>query len=326
MLTVSANKKTLFKALSHLGKINKVRVSRHQTTYTCKGYGYIWVKPYKSVSDFVQGCLRLSIPALAFPIKGPKHLGMENTKLLRRFARVEGNFLNISPLDAIFYLKKFGVVSFLVVEVSIHDSNLLQRVHVLYKEETSLLKMAEEEEHSINECKVSITSYFGQEEFPFERIPDSKSLVVIDELSQALQLTDSIESPKNGVTREGSTNGRDLTKSSIDNFCREAVAHSSFKNRERNDQHAGSVSWSVFGKSLTPEQAIMESQQLCPLERLSMLRNGTPNLVGNSLKVSECCRASKGSDSNRSSTQYFRNLDARHHLGNIKFNLLKRAF
>lgn len=181
LLPVSANKDTLARALSHLGLVWKIRVARDDISQSCKGYGYVWIKLLGSADNFVRGCLALSIPVLAFPIEAPRMLGRENTRFLRRFVRLETPMNPICHSETARYLQSFGRISFMAAEVSVCESGLLYRAHVLYTDEIPALRIASVKRHIISQRPVQVNAFAGCQEYPFIPIPYSKIFVAIDE-------------------------------------------------------------------------------------------------------------------------------------------------
>jgi hypothetical protein len=183
MLPTSANKETLQSSLAHLGKIDRARVARDKADMACKGYGYAVVEPLHSASEFVQGCLALPNPIIAFQIPGPKLLGSENTKMLRRYARVESLAGKASLLDAVFFAKMFGSVAVIAAEVDKQKPDVVYRLHVLYKADGSLKNLRAMRRPVINGQPIEVHEYQGHQEYPFEPHANSKTVVVISDLT-----------------------------------------------------------------------------------------------------------------------------------------------
>lgn len=188
MLPKSADRASLLSALSSLGKVIKARVARDQADHACKGYGYVRIEPKTTSVDFIQGCLQLTSPIIAFPIDGPKLVGRENTRLLRRFARIEEPPAKLSLLDSIFYLQSFGSISFMAAEVSKIEPSKVHRINILYKEDNSVKKLSAMQAHAINGESIDLLTYIGEQEYPFEAAPDSKIITAIGDMQLALSL------------------------------------------------------------------------------------------------------------------------------------------
>lgn len=185
MLPTFTDKQMLQSSLSHLGKIDRTRVARDKSDLACKGYGYAVVEPLYSATEFIQGCLSLPNPIIAFQIPGPKLLGSENTKMLRRYARVESLAGKTNLLDAVFFVQMFGPVAVLAAEIDQYRPDIVYRLHVLYKADASLKNLKALKRPCISGKPVEVHEYQGHQEYPFTPHANSKTVVVISDLTPA---------------------------------------------------------------------------------------------------------------------------------------------
>lgn len=178
LLPKTTTRASLIAALSPLGKVLRIRVAREQPDQFCKGYGYAWIEPVFSPTQFARSCLRLPSPVIAFPIQGPKLLGCENTKLLRRFVRVDCINGKITYEDAISYLKSFGSLTFIAREFDKSMPKVTHKVHALFSSPSCITELATIDHHFINGCQVAVFTYVGKQENPFEQSSNSMTQVI----------------------------------------------------------------------------------------------------------------------------------------------------
>jgi hypothetical protein len=184
MLPNSANRVSVSEALATLGKVLRVRIAREAVQFGCKGYGYAWIELQGPVSSFIQGCMHLEIPILAFPIQAPKYLGSENTLMLRRYLRLEHLDGSLTALDTMCYLQSLGPIEFMAAEVDKDRSERLFRVHALFRHESSLANLTAIKKHYINNRPVTVKSFIGLQEYPFAVAPNSKTTVLFGSYSE----------------------------------------------------------------------------------------------------------------------------------------------
>lgn len=184
LLPKSANRNTLLPALSAFGKVLRIRVAREQSDLACKGYGYAWIEPFVATNEFSRLCLSLPSPILAYPIDGPKLLGCENTRMLRRFVRLENLKGKFSYNDLLTQLEFFGSLALVVTEFEPSGTQKVDRLHALFKYEASVLDLSTCQQHSIKGELVEMQTFIGLQENPFEENPRANSIVTHCELQE----------------------------------------------------------------------------------------------------------------------------------------------
>lgn len=87
LLPRATDKRSLAALLKAFGKVLRLRLARHKGDQQCWGYGYVFIELVCSERAFAARALAGNPPIYAKEIPGPKHLGSEHTKTLRRCVR-----------------------------------------------------------------------------------------------------------------------------------------------------------------------------------------------------------------------------------------------
>lgn len=192
LLPQSASRSTLMPVLSTLGKVLRIRVAREQSDLACKGYGYAWIEPYMPPSEFTRQCLMLTRPILAYQIEGPKLLGSENTKNLRKFVRIDQINGQLSYQDIFEYLEYFGPLTLVVTELDSEPSQRVNRMQVLYQSELSVVDISSKT-HVVRGVRLNLQTFVGLQESPFSEEKTTRAVVTyanfsdIEKMNQPLQ-------------------------------------------------------------------------------------------------------------------------------------------
>ena len=115
LLPPNTDKGSLAGLLKAFGKVLRLRLARHKGEERCRGYGYLFIELVCSERAFAEGVLAGTPPIYAKEIRGPKHLGSEHTKTLRRCVRAIPE-TPCARLELLECLTRFGALELEVSE------------------------------------------------------------------------------------------------------------------------------------------------------------------------------------------------------------------
>lgn len=278
LLPRSATRTSIFSAFSGHGKVLRLKVARGQADLACKGYGYAWVEPFASPEEFARQCLHLPTPILVFPIQGPKLLGSQNTKTLRRYARVEDINGRFSFPDIISYLQTFGFLALVLREFDSENPMETYRVHALFINDDSVTELSSVQHHFINEHLADIRTFIGLQESPFEEYPNSKTVVTLCELPH-------IETLKH-LYRDLQPSTQTRTLSSHEHYYSSRLQSQivtpkagSFCNTSREDLHRGESSIAALKRDANSARLRLQSADVDNADSPELTIKGKPTLT-----------------------------------------------
>lgn len=101
--------------LKTYGKVLRLRLTKNKEDDKRRGHGYVYIELVCSDQEFTTGVVAGNPPIYAKAIRGPKHLGSEHTKTLRRCVKVIPDSSDCERTKVLSYLSQFGALE---VEVS----------------------------------------------------------------------------------------------------------------------------------------------------------------------------------------------------------------
>jgi len=116
LLPRTTDKAGLAALLRAFGKVLRLRLARNKGEDTCKGYGYAYIELFCSEVQLAAGLLAGNPPVYAKEIRGPKHLGAEHTKTLRRCVKVIPAGSECARKQILNHLSQFGCLELEVSE------------------------------------------------------------------------------------------------------------------------------------------------------------------------------------------------------------------
>jgi hypothetical protein len=169
------------KMLEGFGRIMRIRVARNSVTLKCKGYGYTWIVLNCTEPEFTARCLNLTPPILAYAIPGPKLLGAENTKLLRRYAQIEGQGQSLPVSQVLEHMETYGKLEFISRERDRFKHDFSFRLQLIFEDEEAAKKVSLIENHKVGGLSLTVHTFIGLQECPFELFHDSLTEVIRSE-------------------------------------------------------------------------------------------------------------------------------------------------
>ena len=185
--------------MKSFGKVLRLRLTKDKSNDSCKGYGYVKIELSCSEKGFLLGCLASDPPLMVAPIKGPKHLGSEHTRLIRRYVMIDRLYIQLIRKEVLDFFAQFGTIEVDIAEFKKLETGAysLRRLHLFYADQTAVQKL---EKHSILQIRdFRISVFTGIQDLSF------------DELSRPYQVYDHIDKRMN-IIDEKLTHNENLSK------------------------------------------------------------------------------------------------------------------